>query len=84
MGWGSPASRRVEWNPPSDTIAIYEIERFNIDEILEFPGGPIEFITGTGGIIQWLNDSGGLIQFLNDTGGRFAGVARFFKDGTRP
>jgi len=59
----------VEWNPPSDTIAVYEIEDYNLTEILSFPEGPIDYIIGAGGIIQFLNDTGGLLQFLNDTGG---------------
>jgi len=59
----------VEWNPPSDTIAVYHLEEMTPGDILDLPGGPLEYIENAGGIIQWLNDTGGIIQWLNDTGG---------------
>ena len=59
----------VEWNPPSDSIAVYQLDGLSPGDILDLPGGPFDYIDDAGGIIQWLNDTGGIIQWLNDTGG---------------
>ena len=59
----------VEWASPSDSIAVYDMGALTLQEIMDFPGGPLDYIEDQGGIIQFLNDTGGLIMFLDDTGG---------------
>jgi serine protease len=53
-------------------IACYELHGITIEEILLFPGGPVNYINNNGGIIAWLDDSGGLIAWINDSGGLIA------------
>ena len=60
----------VEWSPPSDTIGVYDMGSLTLQEILDYPGGPLDYIEDTGGIIQFLNETGGLIMFLNETGSK--------------
>ena len=76
----------VDWSPPSDSIAVYQVTDYTLQELIDLPGGALSFIEDSGGIIQFLNDTGGLIQFLNDTGGLImflddtGGIIQFLND----
>jgi len=64
----------VEWSPPSDSIAVYDMGSLTLQEVLGYPGGPIAYIEDAGGIIHFLNDTGGLFGACDPQSGLFAGA----------